>query len=260
MRNYFTFGTIDSRDYGVYISGNGRIRIPTREYEFAAIPGRLGDVAISKQRIENEEVSYPAYIAPVNGACGNYANYQEAFFALRNALLSAKGYQTLTDSYDSTHYREGVFVGGISADSLTNLSGGSFELVFNCSPKRFVTLPNLQVAAGTTSNFTSAQFPSDKMNCEPIIRAFMAAPNSSFSIGTSGNVTTVTYTAPTANTFFVDCKRKDCYFLNGESANGFVQLSNYIFPAFGPFFGNAGLCSATSNGPALTISPGAFLL
>lgn len=257
MRNYITFNGTDLRNYGMYISGAGRIQIPTRAYEFAQVPGKLGDVILGGRRIENEEIVYPAFIAPVSGACGNYATYEEAFFALRNYLLTVSGYQTLTDSYNGTYYRKACFVGGISADSMTDLKSGSFDLAFNCKPQRFFNVAAISVAAGVTKQ-ALATFPAATANCEPIIEV---TGTGDFYFYTGVSETQVAHITVSQNpdTVTIDCQRKECYY-SGGSANQWVTFDNYQFPALGPFFGNAGAVKVTTNGVSLSIDPGAYLL
>ena len=40
IRNSFTFDTVNSEDYGVFISGNAVFNAPAKAYEMIAIPGR----------------------------------------------------------------------------------------------------------------------------------------------------------------------------------------------------------------------------
>ena len=62
MRNYFIFNSQDSRNYGVYISGEGTFNAPARAYEMVSVPGRNGDLIISQDRYLNTELTYPAFI------------------------------------------------------------------------------------------------------------------------------------------------------------------------------------------------------
>lgn len=254
MRNYITFNGTDLRNYGMYISGAGRIQIPTRAYEFAQVPGKLGDVILGGRRIENEGIVYPAFIAPVNGACGNYATYEEAFFALRNYLLTVSGYQTLTDSYNGTYYRKACFVGGISADSMTDLKSGSFDLIFNCKPQRFITVPDISVAEGVTASINIPL----SYNWEPVITV-TGTGEFIFYHGPSDGIGQHITVSQNPGWVVIDCQLKECY-CNEGPANKWVSFSDYNFPAFGPFFGDVDGISVETDGVSLSIEPGAYLL
>jgi len=129
MRNYFTFGNIDSRDYGVYISGEGVFNAPARAYEAISIPGRNGDLLLGGDRFNNIDVTYPAFIASDFKA--NMANF-------RNALASQKGYKQLIDSYHPNEVRYGCFMEEFKIEPTSSLVAGEFEITFNCKPQRFL--------------------------------------------------------------------------------------------------------------------------
>ena len=63
-----TFGGSCSRNYGVYITGEGVFNAPERAIEMISIPGRNGAFALDKGRFENIEVTYPAGIVADNQA------------------------------------------------------------------------------------------------------------------------------------------------------------------------------------------------
>ena len=67
MLNSFTFAGVSSREFGVYISGSGRITVPEKAYDFQQIPGRSGDLIVHRAaRVNNDLITYPAFIAPTN--------------------------------------------------------------------------------------------------------------------------------------------------------------------------------------------------
>ena len=128
MRNYFTFGNIDSRDFGVYISGEGVFNAPARSYQAISIPGRNGDLLIGGDRFDNIDITYPAFI------CSDFsANIRD----FRNALASQKGYQPLIDSYHSSEVRYGCFMSAFEVEPTARLDAGEFEITFNCKPQRY---------------------------------------------------------------------------------------------------------------------------
>lgn len=129
MRNYFTIGGRDSRDFGVYISGQGTFSAPARAYTFNPIPGRSGDVIGVERRFENTVLTYEAFI---------YRDFNENIQALRSFLLSLDGYQRLTDSYHPDEFREAVFVGPFEPVVTKRNNAAQFSLSLVCKPQRFL--------------------------------------------------------------------------------------------------------------------------
>lgn len=130
MRNYFTFGEYDSRDFGVFITRDGVYNAPRRVYRQIQVPGRNGDLMLDEGRFENIDVTYPCLI---------YAGFNANIEGLRNALLSQKGYVRITDSYHPDEYRLGCFSEEFSVLPQVLGDGGTFEVTFNCKPQRFLT-------------------------------------------------------------------------------------------------------------------------
>lgn len=129
MRNYFTFAGVDSRDFGVYISGQGTFSAPQKAYTFYNIPGRNGALIGSDKRLENLEVSYEAFI---------YKDFDENLAAFRSFLLSQDGYQRLSDSYHPDEYRMAAYVGPFEPAVQKTNDVGSFTITFSCKPQRFL--------------------------------------------------------------------------------------------------------------------------
>lgn len=130
MRNYFTFGEYDSRDFGVFITRDGVYNAPRRVYRQIQVPGRNGDLMFDEGRFENIDVTYPCLI---------YAGFNANIEGLRNALLSQKGYVRITDSYHPDEYRLGCFSEEFSVVPKVLGDGGTFEVTFNCKPQRYLT-------------------------------------------------------------------------------------------------------------------------
>lgn len=147
MRNYFTFGDVDSRSFGVYISGSNVFGSPEREYNMVEVPGRNGSVILSASRFPNIEVTYPAFI---------FRNFKTNLAGLRSALQSVTTYQKLTDTYNTDEYRMAVYSSDFVIDP-DRLQAGEFELTFSCKPQRFLTIGETPVEVedeGTVTNPT----------------------------------------------------------------------------------------------------------
>lgn len=131
--NSFQFGDVDSKDYGVYISGDSVYDSPARSVDLVQVPGRNGALALDNGYYENIEVTYPA------GSFGtSQAEWREKMLGIRNALAAQRGYQRLIDTYHPEHYRLGMFFAGISASPVQYNRAGQFPIRFNCKPQRFL--------------------------------------------------------------------------------------------------------------------------
>ena len=141
----------DSRDYGVYITGEAVYNAPEREVEMISIPGRNGALAMDRGRFENIEVTYPAGIF-----ADNEADFAEAISNFRNLLCSKRGYVRLQDEYNPNEYRMAVYKSGLEVEPAL-LKAGEFDIVFDCKPQRFLTSGEEAVtvtSGGTLTNPT----------------------------------------------------------------------------------------------------------
>ena len=133
MRNYFILDGVDSRDFGVYISGQGTFNASARDYNMILVPGRNGDLVGPEKRFQNGTLVYPAFI---------YSNFDANIKAFRNFLLSLVGYHDLIDSYHPDEIRKVLFQGPFNADVVTKNDAGSFDIEFVCKPQRYLASGN----------------------------------------------------------------------------------------------------------------------
>lgn len=129
MRNWFILDGVDSRDFGVYISGQGTFSAPGRDYNMIPVPGRNGDLVGPEKRFLNGTLTYPAFI---------YANFDANIEAFRNFLLSLVGYHDLVDSYHPDEIRKVLFKGPFEPNVQRRNDAGSFDITFDCKPQRFL--------------------------------------------------------------------------------------------------------------------------
>lgn len=136
------FDGVDSRDYGIYVTGEAVFNSPERDVEMIEIPGRNGAYALDKGRFSNIEVSYPA------GIFGDTeAEFRQGVSAFRNALASRKGYKRLEDDYNPDEYRMAVYKSGLEVTP-TALKAGEFTITFDCKPQRFLKSGETAVTIG----------------------------------------------------------------------------------------------------------------
>ena len=133
MRNYFILDEVDSRDFGVYISGQGTFNASARDYNVIPVPGRNGDLIGPEKRFQNGMLTYPAFI---------YSNFKKNVEDFRNFLLSLVGYHDLVDSYHPDEIRKVLFRGPFETEVETKNDAGRFDIVFECKPQRFLASGN----------------------------------------------------------------------------------------------------------------------
>jgi len=209
MRNYFTLDGVDSRSMGVYISGTGTFNSPARTLDFRVIPGRNGALVGLERRLENVELTYPAFIC---------RNFDANLGALRAFLLSRTGYVRLTDSYHPEEYRMAIFSGPLEVAPTPIMDAGQFDLTFHCKPQRFLLdgeTPVEFTAGGTITNPTL-------FDAQPLIRVFGAGR-----LGIGSALITI---ADSGSEYTdIDCDAMDCFY-GVAPRNSYVTFSGNDFP------------------------------
>ncbi len=154
------FDGINSRDYGIYITGEAVYNSPERDVELIEIPARNGDIILDKGRWRNITVTYH---------CGCFGADQSEFAtkirAFRNALASKIGYKRLTDEYNINEYRLGTFITPVEVEPVSMQRAGEFDIEFNCKPQRFL------MSGEATQTITSGQdlFNDTPYDAQPVI-------------------------------------------------------------------------------------------
>ena len=224
MRNYFEFGGLDSRDFGVYISGQGTFKAPQREYNFLSVPGRNGDLIGTERKFQNAELTYHAFI---------YSNFKQNISDFRNALNSLVGYQRLTDSYHTDEFRMAAYSAEFEPDVVRMNNAGEFEITFNCKPQRYLLTGETAIeltADGTITNPTL-------FDAQPLI-----VVTGRGDLGINSQTVTITGITPVT----IDCEMMDCY-QGAYSRNDTVFFSDYKFPVLVPGVNNITLSGNISK-------------
>lgn len=212
MRNYFIFDNENSKNYGVYISGQGTFDAPERNYKTIAVPGRDGALLGVDHRLENIGLTYNAFI---------YANFKTNIAALRSMLLSKTGYRRLTDTYHSDEFRLAYYRGGLEAEVTPKNDAGEFEIEFECKPQRYLLSGETETAIASGGTITNPTLFASK----PLIEV----------VG-YGELTINSQTITIANTFpsiTIDCELQDCYY-GLQNANRQVVIEGNSFPELKP--------------------------
>lgn len=150
MEQSLIFGSVNSSDFGIYISGEGVFNAPKRDVNTFSIPGRNGTFLLDNNRFENIVVTYPAHCnaSDLNSFRTQLSNY-------RNALASQIGYQRLEDTIHSDEYRIAAFIDGFDAEPIGYSTSATFDLKFNCKPQRFLKSGEVSVAITSGNTLTN---------------------------------------------------------------------------------------------------------
>lgn len=204
MRNYFTLAGRDSRDFGVYLNGEGTFDSPSRVINYINVPGRDGSLISTNTRLNNRQFTYPK--------CFIFNNFDVNLAALRAFLTSANGYRRLVDTYHPDEYLMVSFDGPITMSMAPFNVAGQFDLTFNAMPQRWLIsgeTSTVLTASGTITNPTL-------FASKPLLR--VTTTRSAASVLGVGN-TNITITHQ--GVIYIDCA-------TGRAYNGATPLDSYI--------------------------------
>ena len=211
--NSFKFGTVDSSEYGVYISEKESYKKPARKYTSQTVPGRNGSLFHDEESFEDVELSFMCVIR---------REFKEKFEDFIDDLHGQTGVQKFTESAHPDYFRMGTFVAPVEPTPSLQHRDGSFELKFTFKPQCFLNTGTAEVTLAANSNTTFTN-PSNQYAL-PLIRTTGAG---AVTVGD----TRITVTEATV----IDCDLQDCYSpSNGANLNSTVTLSPNAFPRFGP--------------------------
>lgn len=138
-----TFNNVPSYSLGIAISGEGTYDAPARNVSKYTVPGRNGDLILDNGSYKNITVVYPAFVT---------GDFQTNDAAIREWLLSPKGYSRLTDDYHPDEYRLAMYSGGITFDPTAWNKHAEFNMRFDCKPQRFLVSGEEQVTIASSSD------------------------------------------------------------------------------------------------------------
>lgn len=159
MRNYLTVDGVNLSTFGVYITGAGTFLSPAKEFSKYEIPAKNGTDISLITRLENVEITYPCFI---------YTNFETNLRNLRSFLLSRKGYVRISDTYHADEFRLGFFEGPIEPKVQPKLDCGSFDLIFNCKPQRWLTSGETATTRTGTTAYTFTN--PTRFDAKPLVR------------------------------------------------------------------------------------------
>lgn len=145
----FIFDGENSRDYGVYITDVEVFGAPKRKVQMISIPGRNGDYALDEGSFENITVKYECALG-----AGSESDFNGGISDFRNWLASKVGYKTLSDEINTGEFRKAVFLDGMEVPTL-NKKTGTFDVLFDCKPQRFLDSGETPVALTSGDTITN---------------------------------------------------------------------------------------------------------
>ena len=217
MRNWFQFGTtkFDIND-GLVVEKCPAMNRPERKMDVYSVPGRNGDIVVMQDAWENVEQTYEIW-----GGDGSQ-NSATAFGYKCAELFKYSGYQELTDSYDTTHYRKAYFAGPFDVDNEFTRRGRA-QLTFTCDPRRFL---NSGKASQVLTNNTYAINPTPYIT-RPILTIhgsgsgwFNVYHNTTMAPFQGFTIANIT------DGMVIDCLNYDCYY--DDPLNGRINLNSEL--------------------------------
>lgn len=216
MVHEFIYNGMNSRDYGLRISGEDTWTRPQPDVTRIEVPGRNGDLIQLGKRYQNLDITYH---------CGIVRNLKTNFDAFNAALLSDPGYHRLEDSYHPEYFRMAVFESALDPDVKEKGIHGEVDIKFNCKPQLFLKSGEVELGVsdgGVIYNPTPyAAF--------PVLRFGFTASweGGSITIGSR----TISCTNPaTVDEFVIDCERQDIYLRDTRAnKNNLFTLSDGEF-------------------------------
>lgn len=147
---WLCFGSVRSNCYGIYITDVKISDSPKRDISFRSVPGRSGDLLMDNNRWNNIDITYSLAIA---------TDFSRKFDAFKKALLSKNGYQKLTDSIDTNHFRFGIIKDPIHPKTMRLNRTGMFDVTFHCQPQRYLASGRFSSMYTEPGEMTCSGFP-----------------------------------------------------------------------------------------------------
>ena len=216
MRNWFQFGNIKfDIDDGLVIEKVPNQNRPARKMDVYSVPGRSGDIVVMQDAWENVDQAYEIW-----GGDGT-VNAATTFGYKCAELFSLSGYQELTDSYDTTHYRKAYFAGSFDVQSELTLRGRA-RLTFSCNPKRYLTSGK---ASQTLLNNATVTNPTN-YTTRPIL-TIHGSGSGWFNILHTTSIPFQGFTiTDIVDGMVINCESYDCYY--DDPDNGRIYLNDRI--------------------------------
>lgn len=130
MRHWLTIDGKSTKDFGVYLSGDGTFKAAEKNLEEFTIPGRNGTFHYKvPNTYKNVQVPYDCFI---------FRDFKRNIAAFRSFLLSRDGYVRLEDTHHPDEFRMGVYHEEFDPEVFVDLTAAEFTINFDCKPERWL--------------------------------------------------------------------------------------------------------------------------
>lgn len=150
-----TWNGVNSDTIGVIVEKIPNRYVPTRRFSPQQVAGRNGNILLVDKAFPNVEQEYEVYLSAEAQGLPSVAR------ACAEWLMGPDGYCRLTDSYDTTVYREAFLMGGYDLENILN-KFGRCTITFSCKPQKYLLTGDtpISIPAGSTTTYTgsSVQF------------------------------------------------------------------------------------------------------
>lgn len=150
-----TWNGVSSDTIGVIVEKIPNRYVPTRRFSPQQVAGRNGNILLVDKAFPNVEQEYEVYLSAESQGLPSVAR------ACAEWLMGPDGYCRLTDSYDTTVYREAFLMGGYDLENILN-KFGRCTITFSCKPQKYLLAGDtpISIPAGATTTYTgsSVQF------------------------------------------------------------------------------------------------------
>lgn len=130
--NYFTYNGVRSIDMDLRIESKNIFSAPEYDATFKSIPGRSGDLILPNGRYPNVQITYTVFVV-----AKTISELAEKIKDIKSWLYQDQNsYHRLTDTYDTTYYRQAVYTKSLDIEEQLNKIG-QFTVSFSCKPFRY---------------------------------------------------------------------------------------------------------------------------
>lgn len=226
MRHWLLIDGKPTKDFGVYLSGDGTFKAAEKNLEEFTIPGRNGTFHYKSSTYKNVIVPYDCFI---------FKDFKRNVAALRSFLLSREGYVRIEDTHHPDEFRMGIYHEEFAPDVFVDLTAAQFTLNFDCKPERWLKSGEKKITLTSNGVIYNPTY----FTAKPLIRLY-GTQNANATINIqSANVprTEVYVKLPTEGYADIDTETGDAYCGN-KNLNSvlFYEASNTNrkFPTLAP--------------------------
>lgn len=214
MRHWLLIDGKPTKDFGVYLSGDGTFKAAEKNLEEFTIPGRNGTFHYKSDSYKNVIVPYDCFI---------FKDFKRNVAALRSFLLSREGYVRIEDTHHPDEFRMGIYHEEFDPEVFVDLTAAEFTLNFDCKPERWFK------SGEKAKTFTSSGTLINKtyFTAKPLIRCY----------GSSGTVTVngVSVTVTGVDSYVdLDCEEQESHKGTDYTPNSRTTLVNGKYPELKP--------------------------